>query len=111
MANKARYYGIATKEQQDLKKRAKANGGFINVEELTPWSIYSAMARVPNFDEFQIRKAVARLKTVIENEGFKGEITVKGTQISDGIHTYILTKTKEGIQIAVEEHKETKREK
>ena len=112
MANKARYYGIATKEQQDLKKRVQSGGGYINPEELTQWSIYSAMARVSGIDNMSAQRAARRIKEVIENAGFKGSISAFGTVISDGTHTYTLTKTKSGgIQIAKETHENRKREK
>lgn len=111
MANKARYYGIVKKEQQDLKKRAQKGGGFINPEELTAWSVYSAMAKVPNIDEMSAQAAAKRIKFVVEDADFQGTIIVKGVQISDGSNTYILTKTKEGIQIAKEIHEEKQRRK
>ena len=111
MANKARYYGLVTKEQQDIKTRA-AKAPFINVDELTPWTVYSAVALYPVIDTLSSANATKKMKEVLTKSGFNGTITVNGSSISDEYNTYVLTKSaKNGIMIAKETHEEKKRKR
>lgn len=111
MANKNRYYGLATKEQQDLKSRVK-KAPFINVEELTSWTIYSVLALVPAIDALSSLAATQKIKEELIKNGFEGKIKVDGSHISDETNSYILTKTKSnGIMIAKETHEEKKRKR
>lgn len=109
MANKARYYGLVTKEQQDVKDRA-SKAPFINTEELTQWTVYSAIALSPVIDTLSSSAATRRMKEDLIKSGFTGKIEVKGSTISDGNNTYVLTRSKsKGIVIAKETHEEKKR--
>ena len=109
MANKARYYGVVTKEQQELKGRA-TRSPVINKQELTAYSVYSAMAQIPNADKLSTSILVSRLKDIIKAQGFNGTLTASGGKISDGVNTFWLTKTKTGgFQIGNEKHEDIKR--
>ena len=111
MANKNRYYGLVTKEQQDLKSRVK-KAPFINVEELTPWTVYSVLTLVPVIDTLSSAAATRRMREELIKNGFEGKIKVDGSQISDETNSYILTKSKSnGIVIARETHEEKKRKR
>lgn len=111
MANKARYYGLVTKEQQDIKNRVE-KAPFINVEELTQWTVYSVIALSPVIDTMSSAAATRRMKEDLIKNGFEGKIEVKGSTISDGANTYVLTRSKaKGIVIAKETHEEKKRER
>lgn len=109
MANKARYYGLVKKEQQDVKDRAQ-NAPFINTEELTQWTVYSVIALTPVIDTLSSPMATRRMKEELIKNGFEGKITVNGSTISDGFNTYVLTRSRaKGIVIAKETHEEKKR--
>lgn len=111
MANKARYYGLVTREQQDVKTRA-AQAPFINVEELTQWTVYSAIALIPSIDTLSSMAAAKRIKELLIKNGFTRKIIVNGSTISDGSNTYVLTRSKaKGIVIVKETHEEKKRER
>lgn len=111
MANKARYYGLVTKEQEELRKRA-FRSPVINKEELTQYSLYSAMAKIENVDNFSATFVAGRIKDIIMKSDFKGTITVNGVVISDGANTYTLTKNiHKGIHIIKSEYDETKRKR
>ncbi len=111
MANKARYYGIATREQQDLKGRATRNP-VINKQELTAYSVYSAMAQIPNADKLSAQMLAARVKEIIMASGFNGTITAAAGKVSDGVNTFALTKNKtHGFHIGEETHDDTKRKR
>lgn len=111
MANKARYYGLAKAEQKDIKKRASETP-FINVEELTPWTVYSVLALYPSIDASSSLTAARRMKEELIKNGFNGKIQVDGSSISDGENSYVLTKTSSnGIMIAKETHEEKKRKR
>lgn len=111
MANKARYYGLVKREQKDLKSRV-ADAPFINVDELTPWTVYSVLALVPSIDSLTSAiKATQRMREELIKNGFNGRIIVDGSTISDGINSYVLTKTSNGIMIVKEQHEEKKRKR
>lgn len=111
MANKARYYGIATKEQQDLKARA-SRSPVINKQELTEWTVYSALRQIPNADKLSTSILVSRLKDIIEASNVGYNLTASNSKISDGVNSFWLTKTKSGgFQIGKQEHDDTKRKK
>lgn len=111
MANKARYYGLAKTEQKDMKKRASETP-FINVEELTPWTVYSVLALYPTIDASSSQTATRRMKEELIKNGFNGKIEVSGSSISDGANTYVLTKTSSnGIMIVKETHEEKRRKR
>ena len=111
MANKARYYGIATKEQQDLKAQATRNP-VVNKQELTAWTVYSALKQIPNADKLSTSILVSRLKNVIEASNVGYKLTASNGKISDGVNSFWLTKTKSGgVQIGKEQHDDTKRKK
>lgn len=105
MANKARYYGLVKKEQKDLKSRV-ADAPFINVDELTPWTIYSVLALVPAIDGLSSLSATRRMREELIRNGFNGKIKAEGSTISDEFNSYVLTKTSNGIMIIKEEHAE-----
>ena len=108
---KARYYGIVTKEQQELKTRAMRNP-VINKQELTEYSVYSAMKSIQNADQLSTSIFVSRLRGVIESAGFRGTLTASSGKISDGVNTFWITKTKSGgFQIGKQEHEDLKRER
>lgn len=108
---KERYYGLATKEQQELKGRA-TRGPVINTQELTEYSIYSAMAKIPNIDKLSVQVAASRIKELIMKAGFKGTISTSGGKLSDGVNTFALTKNKDsGIHIGAQSHDDTKRKR
>lgn len=109
MANKARYYGLVTKEQQDIKDRVE-KAPFINVEELTPWTVYSVIALSPSINAMSSSAATRKMREELIKNGFEGKIEVKGSTISDGTNTYVLTRSKsKGIVIAKETHEKKKR--
>ena len=111
MANKARYYGLVTREQQDVKTRAKESP-FINVEELTQWTIYSAIALYPEIDSLSSIAATRKIKELLIRNGFTGKLTVEGSSISDEYNHYVLTRSKsKGIVIVKETHEEKKRKR
>ena len=108
---KGRYYGIATAEQRDLKTRA-TRAPKINQQELTSWTVYSAMAQIPNIDQLSVQIAASRIKDIIMRSGFQGTITASGGRLSDGVNTFALTKNKDaGIHIGEEKHDDTKRKR
>ena len=108
---KARYYGVATAEQRELKTRATRSPK-LNKQELTAYSIYSAMAQIPNIDRLSVQVAAQRIKSVIMASGFVGDITTSGGKLSDGVNTFSLTKSSEhGIHIGKQEHDDMKRYK
>lgn len=109
MANKARYYGLVKKEQKDLKARV-FKAPFINTMELTPWTVYSAIALSPVIDTLSSAAATRRIKEEVIRSGFEGKITVNGSSISDETNSYVLTKTSSnGIMIVKEQHNSKKR--
>lgn len=109
MANKNRYYGLATNEQKELKSRATRTP-FINVEELTPYTVYSAVALAPELDKMLAPTATKRMKEVLIANGFKGKLTVEGSHISDELNDYVLTKSvNNGLMIVKETHEKKKR--
>lgn len=111
MANKARYYGLVKTEQRNLKERV-SEAPFINVEELTPWTVYSVLALYPAIDASSSPTATRRMKEELIKNGFNGKIQVNGSTISDGDNTYILTKTSSnGIMIVKEQHEEKRRKR
>ena len=111
MANKANYYGLATKEQRD-KREAAFGHPEINKQELTETSIYSAMAQIPNVDLLSAQVAANRIKDILMKQGFQGDITTAGAKLSDGVNTFALTKNKEyGIHIGSQTHDDLKRRK
>ena len=111
MANKARYYGLVTLEQEELKKRA-FRSPFINREELTEYGVYSAMSKIEDVEELSATAVTLKLKEVLVKEGFERKITAKGVKISDGVSTFTLTKSKQkGIHIVKSEYDETKRKR
>lgn len=111
MANKNRYYGIVTKEQKESKERAK-NSPFINKEELTKNTVYSAMFLVPNIDNLSVHNAVIRLKEALIKSGFTGKLTISGSSIADEYNVYVLTNSKkQGLHIVKETHTDIKRKK
>lgn len=102
MANKARYYGIITKEQRESKALAK-KAQVINREELTRTTIYTAITNIPNADEVSSPVAARRVRDFLIENGFEGTITVDGSKIQDqNGNLFVLTKTKEGMYIAQE---------
>ena len=111
MANKARYYGLITKEQEELKKRA-FRSPFINREELTEYGVYSAMAKIEGIEDLSAVAVASKIKEVLIKAGFERKITAKGTTISDGASTFTLTKSKnKGVYIVKSEYDETKRKR
>lgn len=112
MANKARYYGVVTKEQAQKRKDASRNP-VINPQELTEYSIYSAMTMIPNIDQLSAQVAANRIKDLLMKQGFTGKISVAGTTLKDNSgNSFTLTKNKEsGIHIGPQEHDYTKKKK
>ena len=108
---KPRYYGLATAEQQDLRTRA-FRSPVINKQELTAYSVYSAMAQIPNADNLSAQALASRVKEIIMAKGFEGTLTTKGGTISDGVNSFSLTRNKDkGYHIGSESHDDTKRKK
>ena len=109
MANKNRYYGLATNEQKELKSRA-TRSPFINVEELTPYTVYSAVVLAPELDTMLAPTATQRMKEVLIANGFTRKLKVEGSRISDEENEYILTKSRtNGLMIVKETHEKKKR--
>lgn len=110
MANKAKYYGIVTKEQQQKRADATRNP-VINKQELTEYSIYSAMAMIPNIDQLTSQAAANRIKELLMKEGFQGTITTGGSTLKDDSgNSFSLTKKKNGtLGIGAQNHDYTKK--
>lgn len=102
MANKARYYGIITKEQRESKNLAR-KAQVINREELTRTTIYTAISNIPGIDEMSSPAAARKVRDYLMDNGFEGTITADGSKIQDhNGNLFVLTKTKEGMYIAQE---------
>ena len=111
MANKARYYGLVTLEQEEMKKRAFRNP-FINREELTEYGVYSAMSKIEDVESISAIVVASKIKEVLMKEGFERKITARGVKISDGVSTFTLTRSKnKGIHIVKSEYDETKKKR
>ena len=85
MANKARYYGIGTKNAID--KRNTASPNFQIKDELTRDMVDGAIVALstqnPNFDNLTPQAAAQRIKSLLKDRGFRGTLNTPGGKISD----------------------------
>lgn len=94
MANKARYYGLASKQSIDARNTASPN--FIMEDTLTRRMVDGAIVALslqqPNFDNLSSREATKRIADYLKDGGFRGDLHVtSGAKITDGSNEYAIT--------------------
>ena len=93
MANKARYYGIGTKQAIDARNTASPN--IIIEDTLTRRMVDSAIVALslknPGFDKLSAQRAAEEVKDYLKDSGFEGTLDSPGGKITDGANTYSLT--------------------
>lgn len=110
MANKARYYGLSTKEErQDVNKKDKASR--IYPSEFGYKAVVTAILnykdQYPNFDELNAARAANRLAGELTRTGLYGEVHSENARIVNG--DYSISVTKSNGQITVTKKSEKKR--
>lgn len=117
MANKARYYGIGTKNAID--KRNTASPNFHIKDELTRDMVDGAIVSLsitnPSFDKLTTQVAAQKIKSLLQDRGFRGELSIGGGKISDTKgNTFALTHAnndKGQIVVGTENHDKTDEKK
>lgn len=87
MANKARYYGLVTKqEMQDVTTGSGVllDGGGVLTYAAVTTAIRNYKAKHPNFDDLSSEVAADRIATVLNKNGTFGEVHARGSRISGG---------------------------
>ena len=102
MANKARYYGLSTKEErQDVARKDKA--ARIYPSEFGYRAVLAAVLNYkdeyPNFDELNAARAANRIAGELTRTGLYGTITSSNARIIGENYSISLTKGKEMITI------------
>lgn len=97
MANKARYYGIATREEkQDVTR--KDNAALIYPNALGYSAVVTAILNYkknhPNFDNLSTSIAADRIAGELTKTGLYGTVTGSGSRIEGGGYSIALTKGK-----------------
>lgn len=95
MANKARYYGISTKEErQDVNKKDRASR--IYPQEFGYQAVVTAILNYkdeyPNFDELNAARAATRIAGELTRTGLYGEVHSSNARIISGNYSISLTK-------------------
>ena len=95
MANKARYYGISTREErQDVTKKDKASR--IYPAEFGYNAVVTAILNYkdefPNFDELNAARAATRIAGELTRTNLYGEVKSSNARIISGNYSISLTK-------------------
>lgn len=97
MANKARYYGLSTKEDKDAVNMGsgvlKPNNGILDYEVVAT-AIRKYKANHPNFDNLTKEVAASEIAKVLTDSGFYGEVDAHGARIEGGANNYSVALTK-----------------
>ncbi len=103
MANKARYYGLSTKEErQDVTKKDRASR--IYPETFGYQAVVTAILNYkdmyPNFDELNSAKAASRIAGELTRTGLYGNVRSASTRIIGENYSVALTKGNDLITIS-----------
>lgn len=102
MANKARYYGISTREeQQDVLRKDKASR--IYPQEFGYTAVVAAILNYKDenddFNDFSSTLAASKIATLLTKTGLYGRVTNRSSRIIGDGYSVALTKGKELITI------------
>lgn len=91
--NKARYYGLATKE--DIDAVTVGSGNYTSSGNLTYDAVATAIRRYkanhPNFDELATNVAATRIASELNSTGLYGNVSSQGNRIVSSGYSVALT--------------------
>lgn len=98
MANKNRYYGLATREEKQDVSRQDNAARIYPEGPLTYSAVVTAILNYkkshPNFDDLSASVAADRIATTLKETGRYGNVSAQGARISGDGYSIALTKGK-----------------